>query len=173
MLALALSLTLLATPGPSARLVTEEPLSTEQVAALERELRIVNAHIQELKPHVPRGFAVGMALGFSFSVLLLPGIPMLIIGATSSSFGALMLLGGLLTGFGGVALVVGVMCAVLGVSAEGDQAAARAGLVEQRDALRVRLEPYQAPPPAVVPPPYVPGVQREWAVPRLVTVARF
>jgi hypothetical protein len=175
MLALGLTLTLLA--APEAHLVNEELLTPADAQALDRELRVLNGHIQLIKPHVPTGYVVGMALGFSFAVLLLPGIPLVVIGSTSSSFavGTLLVVGGVLTGLGGVSLVVALMCAVLGTNAEGDLAAERASLVERRDAIKKRLEPYQSTPersPAG-PPEYVPGVRLDVPTPRLVTLARF
>lgn len=177
MLALGLTLTLLATPEavPSSRLLTEELLTPADLRAMDRELRILDGNIQQLRPHLPQGYVVGMAMGFSFAVLLLPGIPLLVIGATSSSFAAstLLIFGGVLTGLGGGALVVALMCAVLGTSAEGEMAEERARLVEQRDALRKRLEPYQPPALPPGPPPMPPGVQLDLPTPRLVTLARF
>ena len=182
MLALGLTLTLLATPEalPSARLLTEEPLLTPaDVMALERELRILDGNIQQLRPNMPKGYVVGMALGFSFAVLLLPGIPLLIAGATSTGFAvsALLAFGGVLTGLGGVSLLAALICAVLGNTAETEMAEERARMVERRDALQRRLAPYRptAPTPgwAPVPSAYPPGVQLDLPTPRLVTLARF
>jgi hypothetical protein len=179
-LAFGLTMILLATPdaSPSARLLTGDGLlSDADVEALDREARVLNGHIMELRPRVPTGFVVGMALGFSFAVLLLPGIPLLVIGATGSVFGsgALLAVGGMLTVLGGSALLVALICAVLGNNAEGDMADERARLIERRDAIKKRLEPYQPPqrgPPTPVP-GYVPGVQLDVPAPRLVTVAHF
>ena len=176
MLTLGLLLTLLA--APEAHLVEEELLTPADVQALDRELRVLTGRSQLIKPHVPSGYVVGMALGFSFAVLLLPGIPMVAIASTSSSFaaGSLLVVGGTLTGLGGFSLVVALLCAVLGNNAEGDMAAERAALVEQRDAIKKRLGPYQSTPeraPVPVSPGYVPGVQLDVPLPRLVTLARF
>lgn len=171
---------LLATPdlSPSARLIPGDALlSDDDVQALDREVRVLNGHIMELRPRVPTGFVAGMALGFSFAVLLLPGIPLLVIGATGSVFsaGALLAVGGVLTVLGGSALLVALICAVLGNNAESDMADERARLVERRDAIKKRLEPYQQPrrgPPTPIP-GYVPGVQLDLPAPRLMTIARF
>lgn len=179
-LAFGLTVILLATPDvpPSARLLSDtQLLSDADVQALDREVRVLNGHIMELRPRVPTGFVAGMALGFSFAVLLLPGIPLLVIGATGSVFasGALLAIGGVLTVLGGSALLVALICAVLGNNAEEDMAEERARLVERRDAIKKRLEPYQAPrpgPPTPIP-GYVPGVQLDVPAPRLTTIARF
>ena len=175
MLAFGLTLTLLALP--SARLVSDEAvLSPADVLALDREVRILNANIQELRPHLPHGFVVGMALGFSSAVLLFPGIPVLIVAATSgfATSTALLVLGGVLTGLGGLGLLAALICLVLGNDAESAMADERAQLVEKRDALVKRLAPFQqapVPPKQPMPVPgYVPGVQLE--VPML-QLARF
>ena len=123
---------------PSARLVSDEAvLSPADVLALDREVRILNANIQELRPHLPHGFVVGMALGFSSAVLLFPGIPVLIVAATSgfATSTALLVLGGVLTGLGGLGLLAALICLVLGNDAESAMADERAQLVEKRDAL--------------------------------------
>ena len=176
MLALGLTLTLLAAPEAHLIVPEEALLTPADVQALDRELRVVTGNIQLLKPEVPKGYIVGMALGFSFGVLLLPGIPMVVIGSTSSAFSAasLLVVGGALTGLGGLALIVALMCAVLGTNAESDMADDRAALVQRRDAIQKRLEPYQQQraPIQPVPPGYVPGVQLELPTP-LVTLARF
>lgn len=180
-LAFGLTMILLATPDvpPSARLLTGDTalLSDADVQALDREARVLTGHIMDLRPRVPTGFVVGMALGFSFAVLLLPGIPLLVTGATGSVFasGALLAVGGVLTVLGGGALLVALICAVLGNNAEEDMAEERARLVERRDAIKRRLEPYQPPrpgPPTPIP-GYVPGVQLDLPAPRLTTIARF
>jgi hypothetical protein len=177
MLALGLTLTLLATP--EARLVPaeEQLLSPADLQALDRELRVLSGNIQLIKPQVPRGYVVGMALGFSFGVLLLPGIPMVVIGSTSSSFAtaSLLIIGGALTGLGGVSLVVALMCAVLGTDAESDMAEDLAALVQRRDEIQKRLRPYQRVPEPVQPgtPGYEPGVRLDLPTLRLVTLARF
>lgn len=180
MLFMALALTLLAAPapGPSARLLANgELLTPADVAVLDRDLRITQANIVELKPHMPPGFAIGMALGFSFSVLLLPGIPLMIFGASASlvNTAALLVAGGVLTALGGVALLVAAICAVLGNNAESDMADERARLVEHRDALGKRLAPHRLEPrPQPSPTPsYVPGVQLDVPAIHLVTLARF
>jgi hypothetical protein len=180
MLALALTLALAAAPDPgrSARLLTtDEQLTPADVEVLDRELRVTKANILELKPHLPTGYVIGMAFGFAFAVLLLPGIPLMIIGATASSFasGAMLLVGGLLTGVGGVSLLFAIICAVLGNNAESDMADDRARLVERRDALEKRLAPWrQQPQPVPTPlPGYVPGVRLELPPAHLVTLARF
>ncbi len=176
MLAFGLTLTLLAMPA--ARLVSDEAvLSPADVQALDREVRILNANIQELRPHIPNGFIVGMALGFSAAVLLFPGIPVLIAG-TSAGFSAstvLLFFGGVLTGLGGLGLLAALICVVLGNNAEAEMADERASLVEKRDALVRRLAPYQPPqrPPPIRVPGYVPGVQLDLPQPSLVTVAAF
>lgn len=175
MLAFGLTLTLLALP--SAQLVGDEAvLSAADVLALDREVRILNANIQELRPHLPNGSVVGMALGFSFAVLLFPGIPVMIAASVSrlASTTALLALGGVLTGLGGLGLLVALICLVLGNNAESEMAEERAQLVEKRDAVVRRLAPYQqAPTPRQQPipiPGYVPGVQL--AVP-MIHLARF
>ena len=146
MLAFALTLTLCA--APSARLMPEDPvLTADQVVELDREMRILNARILELKPRMPTGFILGIAFGFSFAVLLLPGLPLVISGASVGG-SALLVFGGVLTAIGG------------------------ARLVERRDELKRQLTPYQqAPVPPV--PAYVPGVQLDVPAPRLMTLARF
>ena len=83
MLALGLTLTLLAAPEAHLIIPEEALLTPADLQALDRELRVITGNIQLLKPQVPKGFIVGMALGFSFGVLLLPGIPMVVIGSTS------------------------------------------------------------------------------------------
>lgn len=175
MLTLGLTLVLLA--EPSARLLTEADvaLSAEEITALDREVRILNAHIQELKPRIPTGFAVGMAIGFSFSVLLLPGVPLLIAGSVGSLASGVLFIGGFLSGLGALGLVSALICLVMGNNAESDMADERAQLVERRDAIRARL-PRPTAPEAPRPPPipqYVPGVQRDLPSPPLLTVARF
>lgn len=171
MLALALTLSLLATP--SARLVPEEVLlSAAEVTALDRELRILNGNIQELRPRLPTGYLIGMITGFSFSVLLLPGIPLLI-SSTVGGSAALLAFSTVLTVIGGVGLLAALLCLVVGNNAESDMADERAKLVERRDAIKKQLEPYQRPPPPVSP-GYVPGVQRlDAPAPCLLTLARF
>ena len=143
MLALGLTLTLLAAPEAHLIAPGEELLTPADVQALDRELRVLTGNIQLLKPQVPKGFIVGMALGFSFGLLVLPGIPMVVIGSTSSSFAAasLIVVGGALTGLGGLALIVALVCAVLGTNAESDLADERAALVQRRDAIKKQLEP--------------------------------
>jgi hypothetical protein len=180
MLALGLSLVLFS--APSARLLPEEPaLSAAEVAELDREMRVLTAHIQELKPRIPTGYIVGIAVGFSFSVLVLPGIPLML--AALSSFGntgAILAFGGVLTALGGLGLLAAIVCLVLGNNIESDLADERAHMVERRDQLKARLAPYQPPPgPAVppnqppVPPTYVPGVQLDVPRPSLISLARF
>lgn len=167
MLVLGLALTLFA--APSARLMPEEPAFTaEQMIELDRELRVLNARIQELKPRMPTGFILGIAFGFSFAVLLLPGLPLLISGSSLAA-GALIAFGGLLTALGGLGLVAALLCIVLGNNAESDMADERARMVERRDELKQTLEPYlEAPMPQ-----FVPGVQLHVPAPRLMTLARF
>jgi hypothetical protein len=182
-LALGLTLTLLAAPEavPSARLVPQEPLlSAAEVLGLDRELRILDGNIQLLRPAIPQGFVIGMFTGFSFSVLLLPGIPLLVVGATGLSPGAFIAFGGVLTALGGVSLAAALICAVLGTNVEAEMAEERARLVERRDALEIRLGPYrpppqqqQQPPSPGFPPESSPGVQRDLPTPPLVTLARF
>jgi hypothetical protein len=171
MFALTLTLSLLAMPG--ARLVTDEPLlSPAEVATLDRELRILDGNIQLLKPNIPTGFVIGMALGFSFAVLLLPGIPLLISGTLSSS--ALLAFGSVLTGIGGLGLLAALICLVLGNSAESNQADERARMVERRDAIRRQLEPHRRRPTTPEPAPgYVPGVQLDLPSPALITLVHF
>ena len=183
MLALGLTLTLLAAPEavPSARLVPpDELLSPADVLALDREIRILDGNLQLLRPAIPKGFVIGMVTGFGFTALLLPGISMLVIGATASSFSAaaFMAIGGVLTALGGVALMAALFCVVLGTNAEAEMAAEHARLVERRDALQKRLEPYRPPPqqrePSPgFPPAFPPGVQRDLPTPAFVTLARF
>ena len=184
MLALGLTLSLFAAPEavPSARLVPQdELLSSADVAALEREVRILDGNLQLLKPAIPKGFVIGMFTGFSIAVLLLPGIPLLVEGATGSVLGAsaFIAFGGVLTALGGVSVLVALICTVLGINVESDMADERARLVERRGALQKRLEPYQ-PPPAQphapsqgYPPEFAPGVQRDLPTPPFVTLARF
>lgn len=172
MLTLGLTLTLLA--APSARLLpgSEGPLSNDEVVELRRQLRIVEGHIMELKPRMPTGFVVGMAVGFSLAVLLLPGLPLLVSGISSGT-GVLLVFGAALSTIGGLGLVVALICLVTGNNAESDLADERARLVELRDQLKQRLGTVPPTAPQLpVPPPYVPGVQRE-VPPRLITVARF
>lgn len=178
MFALGLLLTLAATP--SARLLTDdELLSPAEVLELDRELRILNGNIQLLKPRMPPGFVVGIAVGFALSGVLLPGVPLLIAGVLGAfSSASLLFAGGLLTVVGGVALAVALLCLVLGNDAESDLAVERKKLVERRDELKRRLAPYQPPPGyepkrSPVSPGYVPGVQLQVPAPRLLTLARF
>lgn len=171
MLTLGLAFTLLTAPPlpePSARL-----LFPDEVAALQAELRATELSIKRLRPVIPKGFVAGMSLGFSFAVLLLPGIPLLVGGLTSSGFIAATLsaIGGVLTTFGGVALVVGLLCAVLGTNVEAELQAKRAQLVERRDALKTALEQARPPSPETSP-GWVPGVRRE-APAVLFVLARF
>ena len=167
MLALGLALTLFA--APSARLMPEDPAFTaEHMIEFDRELRVLDARIQELKPRMPTGFILGIAFGFSFAVLLLPGLPLLISGSSLAA-GALIAFGGLLTALGGLGLVAGLLCIVLGNNAESDMADERARMVERRDELKQTLAPYlEAPVPQ-----FVPGVQLDVPAPRLMTLARF
>lgn len=175
MLALALTLTLCS--APSARLVSDEAvLSQADVAALDREMRILDGNISLLNPHFPAGLVLGMAVGFSFGVLLLPGLPILIAGVTSASFASttLLTMGVVLTGLGGVSLLAALLCLVVANDIENDMAAERAGMVERRDALKRELEPYRPTQP-VMPGPQpglVPGVQLDVPAPWLVTLAR-
>ena len=177
---LALALTLSLCTAPSARLVSDETtLSPADVAALDREMRVLEGNIQLLNPQFPKGLVFGAATGFSFAVLLLPGIPILIFGVASTSFASttLLTMGVVLTGLGGVSLLAALLCLVIGNNIENDMAAERADLVRRRDALKRKLEPYR-PPPAqpVVPVPqpgFVPGVQLDVPSPWLVTVARY
>lgn len=184
MLTLGLTLSLLAAPEavPSARLVPQdELLSPADVAAMAREVRILDGNIQLLRPAIPRGFVVGMLAGFSVALLLLPGIPLLVMGATGSVFGAsaFIAFGGVLSALGGVSLLAGLICAVLGSNLESEMADERARLVERRDALHKQLEPYQPPPPQQrppspgYPPEFPPGVMRDLPTPPFVTLARF
>ncbi|MDP2274621.1 MAG: hypothetical protein Q8N23_05990 [Archangium sp.] len=170
MLAFALTLTLCA--APSARLMPEDPvLSADQVVELDREMRILNARILELKPRMPTGFILGIAFGFSFAVLLLPGLPLVISGALIGG-SALLVFGGVLTAIGGLGLLAAILCIALGNNVESDMADERARMVERRDALKRQLAPYRQAPVSPVP-PYVPGVQLDVPAPRLMTLARF
>jgi hypothetical protein len=172
MLTLGLTLALCATP--SARLLTESdaPLTNDEIVETRRQLRIVEGHIAELKPRMPTGYVVGMATGFSISILLLPGVPLLIAGISTGT-SVLLGFGAVLSTIGGIGLVVALICLVTGNNAESDIADERARLVELRDQLKVRLGTIPPTSPTIpVPPPYVPGVQRE-VPPRLITVARF
>lgn len=172
MLTLGLTLALLA--APSARLLPESdmPLTNDEVVDLRRQLHIIEGHIMELKPRMPTGFVVGTAVGFSLSVLLLPGLPLLISGISTGT-GVLLVFGAALSTIGGIGLAVALICLVMGNNAESDIADERAKLVELRDQLKARLGSVPPSAPQVpVPPPYVPGVQRE-ARPRLITLARF
>lgn len=178
MLTLALALTLCS--EPAARLLSEETttLTEADVIALDRELRILDGNIQLLKPHFPSGLVIGMVVGFSFSVLLLPGIPLFIAGVTGTSFASasLLTLGAALISFGGISLFAALICLVVANNIENGMADERAGMVERRDALKRKLEPYRPPPgqPAPPPPPtFVPGVQLDVPSPALVTLARF
>lgn len=178
MFTLGLMLSLAATP--SARLLTDDQLlSPAEVLELDREMRILNGNIQLLRPRMPPGYVVGIAVGFSVSVLLLPGVPLLISGLLGGfASGSLLLLGGVLTAVGGVGLAVALLCLVLGNDAESDLAAERKKLVERRDELKRRLAPYRPPPGyepnrSPVSPGYVPGVQLQQPAPRLLTLARF
>ena len=172
MLTLGLTLTLLA--APSARLLpeSEAPLTNDEIVELRRQLHIVEGQIMELKPRMPGGFIAGMAIGFSVAALLVPGLPLVLVGGLSGT-AAVLAVGAVLAGIGGAGLLVAVICLIAGNNAESDLADERARLVELREQLRARLGtvPLNAPRPSV-PPPYVPGVQRE-APPRLITVARF
>jgi hypothetical protein len=172
MLTLGLTLTLLA--APSARLLpeSETPLSNDDIVELRKQLNIVEGHIMELKPRMPGGFVAGMAIGFAVATLLIPGVPVILIGGLSGA-AAVLAVGGVLCGIGGLGLLMAVICLIAGNNAESDLADERARLVELRDQLRARLG--STPPSAPqlpVPQPYVPGVQRE-APPRLITIARF
>ena len=173
MLALGLTLSLLATP--SARLLPQEDelLSPADVASMNREIAILNGNIQLLRPAIPMGFVVGMFSGFSLAVLLVPGIPLLVVGGAGSVFGAsaFIAFGGVLTALGGLSLLAALICTVLGTNFEAEMAEERAGLVERRDALKKRLETFQ--PPAPQPPADPQGVQRDLPPPPFVTVARF
>lgn len=173
MLTLGLTLALLA--APSARLLPAAetaPLRNDEIVELRRQLRIVEGHIMELRPRIPTGYIVGMAVGFSLAVLLLPGLPLLIAGISGGT-SVLLVFGAALSTIGGLGLVVALICLVTGNNAESDLADERARLVELRDQLKERLGPVPPTAPQLpVPPPYVPGVQRE-APPRLITVARF
>lgn len=176
MLALALCLTLCA--APSARLVSEEStLSQADIASLDRELRILEGNITLLNPEFPRSLVFGIAVGFSFAVLLLPGVPILVLGVTSLSFASttLITMGVVLTGLGGISLLAAILCLVIGNNIENGIAAERAGLVERRDALKQQLAPSRPPPaPPVMPQPgFVPGVQLDVPPPWLVTLARY
>lgn len=172
MLTLGLTLALFATP--SARLLpeTEIPLSNDDIVETRRQLRILEGHIAELKPRMPTGYVVGMATGFAISILLLPGIPLLIAGISTGT-SVLLAFGAVLATIGGVGLVVALICLVTGNNAESDIADERARLVELRDQLKARLGTIPPTAPQLpVPPPYVPGVQRE-TTPRLITLAQF
>lgn len=175
MLALALLLTLCA--EPSARLLSDDtPLTEADLAALDREVRVLDGNIQLIKPHYPQGLVIGMASGFAFSVLLLPGIPLLIFGASSGAFAAttLLTIGVVLTGLGGVSLLAALLCLTAANNIENGMAAERAELMERRDALKKKLEPYRPPPGQPAPPPgFVPGVQLDLPTPWLVTLARY
>ena len=181
MLALGLTLSLLATP--SARLLPQEDelLSPADVASMNREIAILNGNIQLLRPAIPMGFVVGMFSGFSLAVLLVPGIPLLVVGGAGAVFGAsaFIAFGGVLTALGGLSLLAALICTVLGTNFESEMADERARLVERRGTLQKRLEPYQ-PPPAQprapspgYPPEFPPGVQRDLPTPPVVTLARF
>ena len=139
---------------------------------------MLNGQIQNLKPRIPNGFVVGMALGFSFTALVLPGIPLMVAALASfGSTGPILAFGATLTALGGVGLLVAIICLVMGNNAESDMADERAQLVERREQIKARLGPPQ--PPAALPnqppvaPPSVPGVQLNVPAPSLVTVARF
>jgi hypothetical protein len=170
MLTLTLCLSLVSGAEPSARLLPEED-TVADFERLSRELRILDAHIAMLKPEMPTGFVVGAVLGFSSGVLLLPGIPIFIIGIGS---GAAVFVAGIVLitlGLGGV--VTGLVCLVSGSAAEDALANERARSVEQREVLRRRVEQVRPPPQPPEQLPWMPGVQRELTVPRMVTVARF
>ena len=175
MLAFALCLTLCA--APSARLVSDETsLSDADIAALDRELRVLDGNIQLLKPQFPHGLVVGMVLGFSLSVLLLPGIPLLIAGTSSTAVISLLSLGVAVTSLGGLSLLAALLCLVVANTIENEMAAERAVMVERRDALKHQLEPYRPPAQPVRPPQqpgFVPGVQLDVPTPWLVTLARY
>ncbi|MEW5743735.1 MAG: hypothetical protein AB1938_32785 [Myxococcota bacterium] len=137
---------------------------------VERELRIVEGRIMLTKPEMPHGFVVGMIFSFTSAVLLLPGVPLLIVGIGSSV--ALLTLGAVTTALGGVGLLLGIMLAVLGNDAEEALAAERARLVQRREELQRQLDQLRPPPTQAVPPAAPPGVWREAPRPALV-VARF
>lgn len=177
MLTLALTLTLCS--APSAKLLSDEPtvLTADEVAALDREVRILDGNIQLLKPRFPGGLIVGMVVGFSFTVLVLPGIPLIISGMASTSLvsASLLSLGIALTVFGGVSLLAALICLVVANNIENGMADELAGMMERRDTLKRELAPCRPPPgqPAPPPPTFVPGVQLDLPAPWLVTVARY
>lgn len=131
---------------------------------LERELRIVEGRITLTKPEVPAGFVLGMVFSFTFATLLLPGVPLMILGI---GIPLLFTVGVVLTLIGGVSLAAGVMFAVLGSNAEEALAAERARLVQRREELR-RLLDQLRPPTQLAPPAFPPGVWREVPAPALV-----
>lgn len=158
------------------------PQYPTQEQQLQQQIDALTFRIRAVKTDFPAGSIVMAVLGFSASIALLPGLPMLFVGlALSGLTGSVIFLtiGIAFTIVGALGLAFGIYGVVSGNNAQQAARTERDELIRQREGLKQQLDVIQpqAPQYPGVPSspqyPVPPGVQRELVTPHLVTAAVF